>query len=400
MKPTNPPLIAHVIHALGVGGLENGLVNLINHMPESRYRHAIVCMTHSTDFRQRIRRHDVDVFAVERDSAPLWRTYLKLIQLFRRLRPSIVHSRNLSGLDAVIPALCAGVRVRIHGEHGRDVGDLDGSNPKFRRLRRYFKPFISHYTAVSKDLERYLVEGIGVPAQRVSQIYNGVDSETFHPRREARLLPFTSTTDGGERILIGTVGRLQPVKDQLTLVRAFAHAKQLAPQVMSAAYLVIVGEGPSRAALEAEIESLDLGNWIVLLGARDDVPAVLRSLDLFVLPSLAEGVSNTILEAMATGLPVLATRVGGNPELVVEDKTGQLVGSGDWQAMGAWIIEYLRNDQLRRNQGLAARRLIEERFSMNAMVSSYMALYDRLLASPRSSAQGTESGKDSVVKVP
>jgi sugar transferase (PEP-CTERM/EpsH1 system associated) len=279
-----PPLIVHVIHALDVGGLENGVVNLINRTPIDRFRHAIVCMTHSSDFHRRIRWDGVEVISMHRDEAPLWQTYLRLLRLFVRLRPSIVHSRNLSGLDALLPALCAGVTVRVHGEHGRDIRDLDGSNPRYRRLRGLFRPFVSHYTTVSRDLAGYLVERVGVSPDRVSQIYNGVDTELFKPRCGQRELPFHLERSEREPVLIGTVGRLQPVKDQALLLKAFAEAMRCAPDAMRSAYLVIVGDGPMRTVIEEEVRRLNLGNRAFLLGSRDDVASILRSLDLFVLP--------------------------------------------------------------------------------------------------------------------
>jgi sugar transferase (PEP-CTERM/EpsH1 system associated) len=379
-RPEAVPLVAHVIHSLGVGGLENGLVNIVNHMPPARYRHAIVCMTHSGEFEHRIARKDVAVVAMRRGAVPLWRTYLNLAALFRRMRPSIVHTRNLSGLDALLPAWWSGVRVRIHGEHGRDADDIGGSNSKYRRLRRAFRPLVTHYTAVSKDLERYLVEQLGVAPVRVSQLYNGVDIQAFRPAEGRATIASDAADDSGRALLFGTVGRLQPVKDQTTLIRAFAEAVRMAPDVMGRARLVIGGEGPSRPELEAEIRQGGLTGRVDMLGRIDDAATLLRSLDVFVLPSRDEGISNTILEAMATGLPVLATRVGGNSELVHEGQTGQLVEAGNPSAMAEWLVRYAGEDGLRRAQGSAGRIRAERCFSLQAMVQAYASLYDALLA--------------------
>ncbi|MCC6531324.1 MAG: TIGR03088 family PEP-CTERM/XrtA system glycosyltransferase [Burkholderiales bacterium] len=384
------PLVVHVVHSLGVGGLENGLVNIVNHMSPARYRHALVCMTHSGDFERRIARADVPVIAMRRGSVPLWRTYLDLFAVFRRLRPSIVHTRNLSGLDALLPALCAGVRVRIHGEHGRDADDLGGSNPKYRRLRRAFRSLVTHYTAVSKDLERYLIEQIGIAPARIDQIYNGVDIARYRPADIERA---DDLAGGGSRraLRFGTVGRLQAVKDQVTLVRAFAQAARGAPDAMREARLVIGGDGPSRAEIEDEIRRSGMADRIDLLGQIDDVAALLRSFDVFVLPSRDEGISNTILEAMASGLPVLATRVGGNPELVREGDTGQLVESGDPCALARWLVRYAQDTALRRAQGRAARIRAEGSFSLQSMVDGYAKLYDELLAArPRPSGDSVK----------
>ncbi|MCC6472254.1 MAG: glycosyltransferase, partial [Burkholderiales bacterium] len=175
------PLVAHVIFRLDTGGLENGLVNLINHMAEERFRHAVICLTGYTRFRERIGRADVPVFALNKapGNSPL--LHLRLWRLFMRLRPDIVHTRNLGTLEAQLPAALAGVPARIHGEHGWDVGDTDGSNRRNRALRRLFRPLVHRYIALSKHLERYLCEGVGVPPQRVLHLCNGVDTKRFHP---------------------------------------------------------------------------------------------------------------------------------------------------------------------------------------------------------------------------
>ena len=114
-----PPLIAHVIYRFGIGGLENGLVNLINNMPAGRYRHAIICLTDYTDFRNRLKSQDIPVIAVHKRDGKDFSAYVRLWKIFRKLRPDFVHTRNLGTVDVAIPAALAGVRYRIHGEHGR-----------------------------------------------------------------------------------------------------------------------------------------------------------------------------------------------------------------------------------------------------------------------------------------
>jgi sugar transferase (PEP-CTERM/EpsH1 system associated) len=333
-------------------------------------------MTDHGDFGERIERADVPVYAMHRGRASLARTYWNLYRLFREIEPAIVHTRNLSGLDALLPAACAGVGVRIHGEHGRDMHDLDGTNPRYRRLKRLFKPLVTQYTTVSADLAEYLQDGIGVPASRIRHICNGVDTRAFRPAARA-------SAAQGDDWVVGTVGRLQPVKDQISLVKAFAAALALAPAAMRTAKLLIVGEGPSRPDIEQAIAGASLQDRVSLLGSRNDVAEVLRGFDVFVLPSLAEGISNTILEAMATGLPVIATRTGGNAELVQDAQSGALVNVGDWQAMGRHIAGYACDRSLAVRHGGAARERAEREFSLEAMVEKYAALYDEF-ARPRS----------------
>ncbi len=380
--PDARPLVVHVFYRFDVGGLENGVVNLINHMPADAYRHAIIALTEVTDFRQRIQRDDVQFIALNKPPGHLFRLFPRLYRIFRELKPAIVHSRNLAALEVTVPAWLAGVPVRIHGEHGRDVGDLDGSNKTYQWVRRLYNPFVSHWIALSRDLAGYLTGRVGISARKVTQIYNGVDAERFHPAASAVLpaptipgCPFRQP----EHWLVGTVGRMQTVKDQTLLARAFIRALELAPELKSRLRLVMVGDGPLRAEAQSLLDAAGVADLAWLPGERHDVPDVLRGLDCFVLPSLAEGISNTILEAMASGLPVIATRVGGNPELVVEGKTGALVPASDPEAMARAIIAYAQDPEQARAAGQAGRVAIEHRFSMEAMMEAYHGLYDRLL---------------------
>ncbi|TVO73591.1 TIGR03088 family PEP-CTERM/XrtA system glycosyltransferase [Sedimenticola selenatireducens] len=376
---TSPPLIAHVIHHLWIGGLENGLINLINRIPADRYRHVIVCMEDYSDFKDRLQRDDVQVIAINkkpgRDIGAKWR----LFKVFRELKPDILHSRNLSGLDALLPAYLAGVKHRIHGEHGRDIDDLDGSNKKLQLLRRLHRPLVERYIPLSQDLERYLKEQIGVDSSRITQIYNGVDTDKFKPAPDAKpSLPAKEGFSNEDSVIIGTVGRFQPVKDQMNLAEGFIQLLNNCPDLKQTARLVIVGDGPLRDTVMERLTTAGYADLVWAPGARDDVSNLMQSLDIFVLPSLAEGISNTLLEAMSCGLPVIATAVGGNPELVEDGKTGTLVPAGNSHALAKTLEMYVRGKSLRKSQGQAARLRAEEHFSIAAMVERYVAVYDKL----------------------
>lgn len=372
------PLVAHVVYRFDVGGLENGVVNLINHMPLDRYRHAVISLTKVTDFRKRIVRDDVEFIALEKPPGHALWIYPQLFKLFRKLRPAIVHSRNLGALEIVVPAWAAGVPVRVHGEHGRDVGDLDGSSKKYQWVRRIYRPFVTYFIALSRDLEHYLTSRVGVPQSTVVQIYNGVDAQRFHwvaTRQPIAGCPFSDPAYW----LVGTVGRMQTVKDQTTLARAFIRALAISPELKASLRLVMIGDGPLRAQSQALLEQAGFEALAWLPGERNDVPEILRGLDCFVLPSLAEGISNTILEAMASGLPVIATDVGGNGELIKAGRSGELVPVGDVEAMANSIVGYARDHVKAQAAGQVGRAAVESQFSLAAMVQQYQGLYDRLL---------------------
>jgi sugar transferase (PEP-CTERM/EpsH1 system associated) len=383
-RPGNgPPLVVHIVRRLAMGGLENGLVNLINHMPPDRYRHAIVSLTDVTSFRDRLVRKDVEVVALNKAEGQDFGVYRRLWKVLRRLRPEIIHTRNLASLECQVVAAFARVPARIHGEHGRDIYDLDGLNPKYNFLRRAVRPFVHRYTAVSEDLAGWLVRTVGVRPARVTRICNGVDTQRFHPSAGERSSVGPEGFAARDAVVIGTVGRMEAVKDQLTLVRAFIQFVAVEAAFSKRLRLVIFGDGPLRQQARQLLRSNHAEHLAWLAGESNDIPEAMRRLDLFVLPSLREGISNTILEAMATGLPVVATRVGGNPELVEEGRTGTLVPPADPASMAAAIRSYVGDPEKLARHGRAARKRAEAEFSIEAMVNGYLAVYDAVLKDRR-----------------
>jgi sugar transferase (PEP-CTERM/EpsH1 system associated) len=366
------PLVVHVVNSLAVGGLENGVVNLVD-ATATRFRHVIVCMTADGPLHARLR-PEVEVIVLgKRPGQDPW-ALLRLVRLLRRLRPLIVHSRNWPAIDAIPAARVARVPLVVHGEHGREVADPEGRNPRRKRIRRALAPLVHHFVTVSADLRRWLIEDVRVPAAKVSAIHNGVDLSRFG--RAGRLESRLRLDLPAEAVIVGTVGRLDPVKDQAGLIRAFAKVRSAHPEAL----LVVVGDGPCRAELEDVVAASGQGEHVRLLGNRDDIPAVMAALDVFVLPSIAEGISNTILEAMASGLPVVATRVGGNPELVEDGIGGALVPRQDPSALAAAIAAYVADPELRRRHGLASRQRATGHFSLERMAEAYANLYTNLAA--------------------
>ena len=374
----SPPLIAHVVHALRMGGLENGLVNLINEMPPERYRHAVLCLTDYDGFADRIQRQGILIIALGKRPGQDWDMYRRLWHCFRQLRPQIVHTRNLATLEAQLPAFSAGVPGRIHSEHGRDIPDLDGTNWKYTWLRRLHRPFIHRFVALSRDLERYLEARIGIPAARITRICNGVDTIRFRPGAAPQAL-LDEAGFPHDAIVMGAVGRMEAVKDPLNLVRAFLLLLEKAPALRNRLRLVLVGGGTLYEEVDRTLAASDARQLAWLPGPRADTPEIYRMLDIFVLPSLREGISNTILEALASGLPVVATRVGGNPELVEEGETGFLVPNSDPNGLAAATTRYIESPALRATHGQAARTRAVQAFSMARMIERYTSVYESLL---------------------
>ncbi len=377
---TEPQLIVHVVFRFGVGGLENGIVNLVNHLSRDRWRHAIVSLTDiSQEFTERIVHPDVTYVALGKRPGHLVREYPALLREFRALRPAIVHTRNLAALEAVVPAWAAGVPVRIHGEHGWDTQDPAGRRRRYRLVRKLYRPFVSRYIALSRHLADYLEQQVGVPDAKLSQIYNGVDTDRFFPSIGRGAIP-GCPFEGSECWLVGSVGRLENIKDPLNLVRAFVRARAIHPVAAQRLRLVIAGEGALRQDAESILTEAGAREFAWFAGERDDVPQFMRGLDCFVLPSLAEGVSNTVLEAMATRLPVVATRVGGNAELIESGMTGTLVPSAHPDGLASAILAYFDDRVTAHRHAKAAQRAVSTRFSLATMVAAYERVYERALA--------------------
>jgi len=384
------PLVVHIIYALSTGGLENGLVNIINRSPPARYRHVIICLTAADKFAQRITAEDVQVIELHKREGYDLHCYWRLRRTLRELCPDVIHSRNMAALESQLCSLGLGNVKRVHGEHGREVNDLDGSNWKYLIFRKFMRFFVHRYIAVSKDLQNWLTSMVGISPDKVQQIYNGVDYSRFSPEsvKPLALLPARWRELDGI-LVVGTVGRLTPVKDHQLLLRAVAHLRAGHLELGKRLRLLIVGDGPLYPVLMQMIEQLALQDVVWLTGDRDDVPSLLQAMDIFVLPSLGEGISNTVLEAMASGLPVIATAVGGNIELVEQGFNGSLFAAGDHEALSDAMVSLLKNDRERAMQGTNARQRACQRFDWGRTVDAYLGVYDELLG--RSAATPLES---------
>lgn len=373
-----PPLIAHIVFRFDYGGLENGIVNLVNRMAPERYRHAIICLDgFGDDFRRRLTVPGIEVVSIDKKPGKDFPAYSRMWRLLRRLQPSITHTRNLGTIDMQWVAAAAGVPRRVHGEHGWSPTDPQGLDRRNLRIRRACRPVLHRYVAMSRDIAQWLARHVHVPPDAIRQIYNGVDADRFRPAGPLPVdLPWSRCND--PRVL-GTVGRFDPIKNHAALLRAFARILDRRPDLRSDLRLIIAGDGPERARLTALVQELGIAERAWLPGARQDIADLMRAMDVFVLPSINEGISNTILEAMASGLPVVAGRVGGNPELVVEGVTGTLYDAAQPDGLEDALLTYLDGDDLRCSHGTAGRERAVQHFSLDTMVRHYVDLYAELL---------------------
>ncbi|KQQ97407.1 glycosyltransferase [Massilia sp. Leaf139] len=376
-----PRLVAHVVNRLDCSGAGNGLLDLIAHMPGQRYRHAVLCLQGAgalrADLHAHLREYGVEVIDLHKRDGADPRHFVRMVRALRALRPDLVHTRNFGGLEGQLAAALAGVRLRVHGEYGREFSESGRTRPP-SLLRRMLRPLIKHYIAVSAEQERWLIERIGAEPSRVSHISNGVDSLEFHPR----LGPHAAVGPDGfmrdDAFVIGSVGRMDDAKNDTTLIEAFLRLISSPHAAHSRLRLLIVGDGPMRAECQAMLDRAGAGQRAWLPGERVDIAQLMRAMDLMVLPALAEASGNVLLEAMATGLPVVATSVGVHKELVQPGLTGILVPPMSPDVMAAAIADYCRIPEMGARHGARARGQVIAHHSLPAMARSYLAVYDAL----------------------
>lgn len=365
--------VLHVLHGLPRGGLENGVVNLLNRLPAQEFEHAVCCLDLRGEMAQRIETA-VEIFELHRKPHD-YQLPFRLAALVRNWRPDIIHCRNWNTwLDSCAAHLIDRRRAKLVWSFH---GFADGDNfPLRRRVISNMLARVTDYLfAVCKDSAQRYAKVARVPAQRFDVIYNGVDCDKFTPPADVTRLREELGLNTQE-IIVTTVASLTPVKDHAKLLRAIALAHRLSPDVSTR--FLFIGEGALRVSLQSEIQNLGLEGKVNLLGNSDRVADYLAASDVFILPSRLEGMSNAIMEAMATGLPVIANNVGGNPELVKSGSTGILCEQNNDQDMANAILQLAKDKTLREKMGMAARQRAEEVFSIASMMKAYENYYKRV----------------------
>lgn len=374
------PLVMHLVYRLDFGGLETLLVECVNRMPAEKYRHIIVCLTDFSEFSKKISRHDVEILSLHKQPGWGLKSHVDFWWLCKKWKPQILHTYNLPTIEYTFTGFFAGVPIRIHAEHGRDINDPEGKIWKYKVLRKLLKPLIDYFVPVSIELKNWLSTAIGVPQRKIRLINNGVDLQRFHLKTAPPVHLEKTENLPAQLFVIGTVGRIQEVKNHVALIDAFVLLRKNFPEMKESLRLMIIGDGPLLNALKEKVAREDLREFVSLPGARDDIPEILNTMSLFAMSSLAEGTPVVMLEAMASSLPVVATDVGGIPDLLQHGVTGQLVERANVPALAQAMGCYLRTPELLQQHGTAARRWVESHYSLEAMLGEYLSLYDQSCA--------------------
>ncbi|MGB5832816.1 MAG: glycosyltransferase [Thiohalocapsa sp.] len=368
-----PLRILQVVHGLPRGGLENGVVNLLNGLPEADFEQSLCCLDERGEMADRvIREIPIDVLGRGRHDLGLPR---RLARVIRQRRPHLIHCRNWNTWPDTVLAhrLSGGAGTLVWSFHGFADGHWFPARRKV--ASRLLSLATDRLFAVCRDAAVRFAGLCAIPQARFDVLYNGVDCTRFAPVADRTALRERLGFAKDELVIL-TVASLVPVKGHARLLEAAA--KVIAASNRKLRFLWL-GEGNQRKALERRIAELGLGERVQLPGGSDIVPRYLAAADLFMLPSVLEGMSNAVLEAMASGLPVVANDVGGNPELIEHGRSGLLCAQGDRDAMTDAIARLVANGDERTAMGRAAHRRATQILSLDAMLARY-ADYYRLAA--------------------
>jgi len=370
-----PLRIMHVVDNVGRAGMQNGLLNLIDRLDPREFEHVVCAMrrldpTDGYDFTRDWSR--VVCLDKAEDGS---RTQIRdLVRAIREAQPDIVHSRNWSGIEGVVAGYWAGSCRLVHSEHGLDTSP-DAPEP-WRRVgfRRLSYHLADRVFCVSHQLKTLFARRTGFAERKIDVLHNGVDTRRFSPDPAARARIRRELGIREDEFLIGSVGNLTAVKDHKTVLAAVS---ELARERQDWR-LVVLGKGPELSRLQSIIAGREWEGRVWFPGSSDRVAEMLNAMDIYVLPSLAEGICNSLLEAMATGLPVVATAVGGNPEVVADKESGLLFPVGDWRGLADYLRLLLDRRDWRAELGSRARDRMTRHFSLESMVRRYEQLYESL----------------------
>jgi len=357
--------IVHVLSSFGVGGQERVALDLAILQKRRGHQVSVISLAPPPDgaMADEFREHGITVDRVEKRGEGIDPTLVpRLAKAMRRLRAEVVHTHNPLPLIYGAPAARLAGAAAIHTKHGRNPAGRAN-----RLLRRVAAQLAHAFVAVSETTAEQAREQHDAPRSRMHTIANGIRLDRYHPDIEARAAARVEL-GLGDAWVVGHVGRLDSYKNQTMLVRAMARL------LSSRVRLVIVGDGPARAEVEAAVAALPEPRWVVMTGRRMDVPRLMPAFDVFAMSSQTEGLPLVVPEAMAAGLPIVTTAVGGIPTVVEEGETGLLVPV-DETALHRALAALVADPERARAMGARAREVALERYSADRMVDAYLELY-------------------------
>lgn len=356
--------IIHVVNSLDCGGLEIFVIDLCLSQISAGHQCYLFCLQEGGELAERAKKSNLVVFNGQKKQGVNVKLLWLMYRLFKRLSFDVVHTHNLSPMIyGNIAAKLAGTRRIVHTRHGRGL-DI---------TYRFIWNMCDSIICISEDAKQSLLICNRLEEKKVKVIHNGIDVDRFLATRSGKSINEIKLEIGIplHKIIIGTVGRLAMEKDHASLIFA---AKNLIDSGVDVLVLII-GEGPERNTLRNLISSLGLDDSVSLLGYRGDVCDLYSVFDIFALPSTSEGLSIALLEAMASGLPIVATDVGGNPEILINGSTGLMVPPSNPAKFAEALLTLIADKGLRTALGKASKAKIIQDFDAASMVEHYSEEY-------------------------
>lgn len=374
--------ITHVVESLDRGGLERVVIDLVRAQREAGHRCQVLCLFTAGALAHELRELDVPVLSCDKRRGLDLRAILTARRLLRQHATEILHTHNaISHYYAVLASRGLPLRRVISTRHGmgatraraqRRSRERSWRDDRLEWLYAKSMAFTHAVAAVCETARDEFQQRKDLPAQKIVAVPNGIQVDRFEPASaDARQRLRQALGVPEDTRLAGFVGRLTWAKDHATLVHAFRRVCERLPH----AGLVLIGDGPLRPALESLAQSEGIAGRVFFLGDRNDIHALLRGLDLFVMSSVTEGYSVALLEACAAALPIVATRVGGNPEIVREGVNGALVASGAPPELAEAMVGILGNEDLALSMGRAGRDWVLKHGSLSTMAARYTEIY-------------------------
>lgn len=367
--PAKPLKVLHVVLSLGVGGAEKLVYDMVRRLPSDEYSPSVCCLQLVGPLGEKLEEQGIPVYFRQRIPGFDWGLIAWLRGIIRRENIDVIHAHQYTPLFFSVMTALLSPRINlVYTEHGRLY-------PERRRFKRYLlNPLlamrIDHIVSISDSTKQAMARYDNFPARRIQVIQNGVDFANLMPDFDI-LAKKGSLGVADHNPIVGTAARLDEIKNIPMMLRAF----RLVLEAMPEARLLVAGRGPKEADLKKLAAELGISKEVIFIGLRYDLPEIYRLFDIFLLSSHTEGISITLLEAMASGIPTVTTAVGGNPEVVLPGETGYLVPANGEQEMAARILELLRDRGKRRRFGECGRSRAIERFAFDRMMESYQHLY-------------------------
>jgi sugar transferase (PEP-CTERM/EpsH1 system associated) len=360
--------ILYLNHCMAMGGIENMIVDFTRLLPIDEFEPHVAVFEGGGSLEAALKERHVPVHWLDKHEGIDPGLVFRLRRLLRSQGIRVVHSNNYSAwLYACVASRGLRGLTHVHTEHS----GVDSFRRRYA-AERWLSRFTTHVVAVSKHVHDVMIEEIGISPQRVRLIYNGVDTTRFCPNEQGRESLRRSLQIPPDTVVIGIVARLARIKNHEFLIRAFAKLQAVPGK---STRLLIVGDGPERASLEELSRQLGVAGDVSFLGERRDTPELLNAFDIYVLPSFSEGMNLTLLEAMGSGLPVVASRVGGNVEIVEDGNTGYLFPSGNVDSLSELLGRLVGEPERRAQMGQSGRERVLRQFDQRVMMQHYLSLY-------------------------